>query len=488
MHFEKEISSLKTAVLINAVSKYFKVLINLFFTAVLARILTPEDYGVVAVVTVFTTFFSIFSDMGLSTAVIQNKDLGKDDVNSIYSFSVYMGIILCILFAAFSYPLSIFYKDTVYVSLVCILSISLLFNTMNMIPSALLMKNKLFLVSALRTIVQAAAGGIVSTIMALMGYKYYAIVISSVFQAVLAYLWNMRHSGLRFCRKVNISSIKKVLGFSVFQFAFSIVNYFSRNLDNLLVGRLIGKVMLGYYDKAYQLMQYPISNLTHVITPVLHPILSEYQKDKEYIYFQYTKVVRFLAAVGMFVSVCCYLSSEELVYIFFGKNWETSVPCFTWMSISICAQMISSSTGSIFQSLNETKKMFYIGSFNAVLNVIAIIFGVLTGNVIKLSMCVGICYIFHFFTTYYVLIRFVFELSFLKFLIGLWREALLGILLMTAALFYSFSIQNIILGFVIKAVYLGSVYIIGLFLTGEYRLLLYAVGTLSKQRDTRSEP
>ncbi len=150
--------------------------------------------------------------------------------------------------------------------------------------------------------------------------------------------------------------------------------------------------------------------------------------------------------------------------------------------------MISSSTGSIFQSLNETKKMFYIGSFNAVLNVIAIIFGVSTGNVIKLSMCVGICYIFHFFTTYYVLIRFVFELSFFKFLIGLWREALLGILLMTAALFYSFSIQNIILGFVIKAAYLGSVYIIGLFLTGEYRMLLYAVGILSKQRDTRPEP
>lgn len=472
MHFEKETSSLKKAVLINAMSKYSKIFINLLFTAILARILTPEDYGVVAVVTVFTTFFSIFSDMGLSAAVIQSKDLEEADVNSIYSFSVYMGFILCILFTLFSYPLSIFYNDIIYLPLGCILAISLLFNTMNMIPSALLMKNKLFIVSAIRTIVQVIVGGIVTIILALMGYKYYAIGISSVVQAVLMYLWNIKYSGLKFCKKVNMSSIKKVLGFSVFQFAFSIVNYFSRNLDNLLTGKFIGKIMLGYYDKAYQLTQYPISNLTHVITPALHPILSEYQKDKEYIYYQYMKVVRLLAVLGIFVSAFCCLGSEELVHILFGNNWELAIPCFTWLSISVWAQMISASTGSIFQSLNETKKMFYIGSFNAALNVMAIVSGVLTGDIVKLSMCVGICYIFHFFTSYYALVKFVFCLPFLKFLSGLWREAVIGVLLIYAVFVYPFDIQNMIVSFIVKAAYLASAYLIGLFLTGEYKVLL----------------
>lgn len=471
MRFEKE-TSLKKAVLINAISKYSKVLINLFFTAILARILTPEDYGVVAVITVFTTFFSIFADMGLSTAVIQNKDLTEEDVNSIYSFSVYMGFFLCISFVIFSYPLSVFYDDTIYMPLGCILAFSLLFNAMNMIPNALLMKNKLFMVSAIRNIVQVIIGGILTIILALMGYKYYAIVISSVFQAILIYLWNKKYSCLKFCRKVNMNSMKKILSFSAFQFAFSIVNYFSRNLDNLLTGKFIGNVMLGYYDKAYQLMQYPISSLTHVITPALHPILSEYQNDKEYIYYQYMKVVRLLAVLGIFISAFCYFSSRELVYILFGKSWELAIPCFTWMSISVWAQMVSSSTGSIFQSLNETKRMFYIGTFNAVLNVTMIILGVLTGNIVKLSMCVGICYIFQFFTSYYVLIKHSFGLSFLKFLGGLWREAMIGVFLIFDVLFYPCCIQNIIVSFIVKVAYLGSGYMIGLFFTGEYKMLL----------------
>lgn len=472
MYFEQETSSLKKAVLINAMSKYSRILINLLFTAILARILTPEDYGVVAVVTVFTTFFSIFSDMGLSTAVIQNKELTEEDVNSIYSFSVYMGFFLCILFALFSYPLSVFYNDTIYLPLGCILAISLLFNTMNMIPAALLMKNKLFIVSAIRTIVQVIVGGIVTIIFALMGYKYYAIVISSVVQAVLVYLWNIKYSGLKFVLKMNMNSIKKVSGFSTYQFAFSIVNYFSRNLDNLLTGKFIGKVMLGYYDKAYQLMQYPISNLTHVITPALHPILSEYQEDKEYIYEQYMKVVRLLAVLGIFVSAFCCLGSGELVNIFFGKKWNTAIPCFAWLSISVWAQMMSASTGAIFQSLNETKTMFYIGSFNAVLNVIAIVSGVLTGDIVKLSMCVGICYIFHFFTSYYVLVKFVFCLPFFKFLSGLWREAVIGVLLIYAVFAYPFDIKNMIVSCIVKMVYLVSAYLAGLFLTGEYKVLL----------------
>ena len=91
---QSESYSIKRAAMINAIGKYSKVLLSIVVEVVLARLLTPHDYGIVAVVTVFTTFFSIFSDMGLGTAIIQRKDLTKEDINQIYTFSVYLVLIL----------------------------------------------------------------------------------------------------------------------------------------------------------------------------------------------------------------------------------------------------------------------------------------------------------------------------------------------------------------------------------------------------------
>ena len=103
--------SIKKAAFINAISKYSTIFIGILFTAVLARLITPEDYGIVAVTTVFTTFFGLFADMGIGAGIVQNKDLDSDDVNGIYSFTVKIGFLLILLFSLFSIPLSFFYKD-----------------------------------------------------------------------------------------------------------------------------------------------------------------------------------------------------------------------------------------------------------------------------------------------------------------------------------------------------------------------------------------
>lgn len=465
-------NSLKNAVLVNALGKYLNIIINLFFTAILARLLTPEDYGIVAVVTVFTTFFSLFSDMGFGTAVIQNKELTKDDIRNIYSFTVYVGFVLSVLFVLFSYPLSYFYDNEVYFSLGALLAISLFFRTLNMIPNALLMREKKFVILSIRTIVEVTVGGIITVVLAVAGFKYYALVISSIFQAILAYVWNLNISGLRFVANIQFNSIKKVLSFSLFQFAFNFINYFSRNLDNLLTGKFMGSVMLGYYDKAYKLTQYPISNLTHVITPVLHPILSEYQDDKEYIYDKYMQILKLLAVVGVFVSAFCFLAAEELVDILYGDNWGQSVQCFMWLSISVWAQMLSSSTGSIFQSLNKTKEMFIIGSINTVLNIMAIIIGVSTGNIVNLSICVGCCYVLQFFTTFIALIKVAFSKSFFSFLFEFTKEWIIGFILIIGIVLYPFNLHQVIMSLCAKLLYIGVLYIISLGVTGDYKLFI----------------
>jgi teichuronic acid exporter len=141
--------SLKKATIINATSKYATVILGLLFSAVLSRLLSPEDYGIVAVVTVFTNFFSLFADMGIGTAVIQNKRLSDDDENRIFTFTLYVGIALFVLFSMFSILLVKIYENTVYYVVGPLLGISLALTTFNMVPNARLMKSKsLFIPSA----------------------------------------------------------------------------------------------------------------------------------------------------------------------------------------------------------------------------------------------------------------------------------------------------------------------------------------------------
>ena len=145
--------NIRKAALINAVGKYAKIFLTVIVTAILARILSASDYGIVAVITVFSTFFTTLSDMGFGPAIIQNKDLTDSDIDNIYSFTVYISVILMILFSLFSILIAMFYDNDVYIPLGQLLSISLLFNALNMVPNGILNRDKKFISIAVRTVV-----------------------------------------------------------------------------------------------------------------------------------------------------------------------------------------------------------------------------------------------------------------------------------------------------------------------------------------------
>ena len=276
--------SIKKAAIINASAKYSTVVVNLISNAILARILSPEDYGVVAIISVFATFFLVFADMGIGSAVIQNRSLSSEELNDIFSWTNYIGIAIVLAFTLFSFGIAFFYNDKIYISLGAILSLSSFFTALSMVPNALLMREKRFVYVAIRNILASIINFVCTLVLALNGYKAYSIVIGTVFNAAVLFIMNYIGSGLKLKLFPRLSSLKKIAGFSFFQFGYQFVNYFSRSLDNILTGKFLGNSALGYYDKSYKLMVYPINNFTAVINPVLHPILSDHQDDKNYIY------------------------------------------------------------------------------------------------------------------------------------------------------------------------------------------------------------
>lgn len=470
--------SIKKAAILMGIAKYTNVITTILFSAILARLLTPSDYGIMAVTTVFTSFFALLTDMGIGTGVIQNKTLTNEETSHIFTITFYLGIVLGVVFCFFGYPMSVFYRNNVYISICCILSVSLIFNALNMVPNAILMKAQQFSKVTVRNIIVPIITNIIAVILAFIGFKYYALVIQSVIAAIVTFLWNyqtvLKVQPLKLTKKINFTGFNKIRNYSGYQFSFSIINYFSRNLDNLLTSKLLGEALLGYYDKAYKLMLYPLNMMTSVISPVLHPILSQYQNDTMYIYNQYIKVLKVLSICGVFIVPFCFVSSHEIIYMMFGENWMPAVPCFRVLSLSVWCQLLTSSTGAIFQSTNNTKLMLKSVIINTIITVILILIGLSTGKIENMALGVSFAYIVNYFITFYMLMKYVFNLSFFSFNRILMYDFLYMILALVAVCLITkfIVVSNTFLSIIIKGTFVSLFYIVYLLISKKYKILL----------------
>ena len=432
----KEKMSLKKAAFINAASRYTNVITQLGFSVILARILTPDDYGIVAITTVFTAFFGILSDLGLSSGIIQDKTLTHDEVNGIFHFSFGLSLLLAICFALFSWPMAAFYRHDVLVTLGWLLAVSLFFSTLNMVPNALLLKNQQFILIAKRNVIIPIITSLLTVAMALAGWKYYALVLQSVLAAIITFGVNFssvhHHYGLSFSGARNYHGLRKIFNFSFYQFAFSLVNYFERNLDNLLIGRVFGTTGLGYYDKAYRLMTYPSTYLTHVVTPVLQPILSEYQTRKDIIYEKYMVLVKFLSLAGVFIVVFCFFAAADIIALLYGDQWDAAVPYFQLLALSVWSQLIMGTTGSIFATAGDTRQLFVTGIVTAVMTVIGIVLGIWEGTLFAVARNLTISFIIQFIYVMWTLIHLCLNQPYRHFLRELLPEAIMFLVLFAA--------------------------------------------------------
>lgn len=466
--------SLKRAAMINAVSKYMVIVMNIVVAAILARILTPDDYGIIAVLTIFTTLFSRISDMGFGSAVIQFLDLEKKDVEDIHSFTGVVAGILAILFLILGYSISYFYGNDVYKPLCMILAVSVFFNCFNMIPNAVLLREKKFLSIGIRTIIVNGVGCVAAIICAFLGGKYYSLVLQSVIVAVLNFVWNNHTAGLRVHFPVCMKPVRRIWNYSIFQFLFSWVNYLEANLDQILIGGLMGSRSLAFYDRGYKLVSYPVGNIAGVITSVLHPILKDFQKNKDDLIKKYMEVQKVMSLVAAFIVPILFCASEELICIVYGNQWGMAVLVFQILSISVYPRMMMSTTGVLYCSAGNTKMLMVAGTINAVVTGIGIIAGIIGGSINTVALGVAIASWSNMFVTFMILMKKVMGQS----IIGYFKEfagdmfVMLGAIIGMARCPQWIEIQNMFLLLVVKVGFLTIIFGVYLILSGRYKILI----------------
>ena len=432
-------------------ANYASLLATLVTTAVLSRLLTPSEFGVVSVTTAFTAFFAVLTDLGYGTAIIHHQHLDREDLNSIFSLSVYFSIFLAVAFALLGIPISLFYENPVYRKICLFLASGVLLSSLNTVPSALIMKEKRFWNSGLRMIVACVVAGAIAIWMAVHGFSYYAIIFQNLLFSLITFVWNFSTSGLRFRFRPKLASFNKVRSFSSYQFLFSFLRYLAGNADALLIGKVMGSDALAYYDKGHKLMMYPVQNLTnYVVNPILVPVLSEHQEDRTYIYQAYQKVVSVLSYMGVLISVVFFWASRECVLLFFGGQWEAAVPVFHLLSLSVWPQLVASSASAIYQSTGDTRRMFRSGLVYFITMIVLILASIFSGSLMTVAVCVVLGQYVRFAVDYYVLIHHTLSASCRAFFRSFWFEALYTAVMICVILLVKLPISSLMLSLLVK--------------------------------------
>lgn len=357
------------------------IFIQLVSTVTLARLLSPTDYGLLAMVMAITSFAGLFRDFGLSAAAIQRGDLSAAQQSSLFWLNVAIGSVLMVILAVGSPLVAWFYGQPKLTGITAVLSVTFLLASVGTQSGASLIREMRFGRHAVATIGGSVVSLGVSVTAALEGAEYWALVWGNVAGTTattvgLFFLASFR-PGLP-QRKVGARSL---VSFGASITAFDFVNYFQRNLDNILVGKVWGADVLGLYSRAYQLLMFPINAIRSPINSVAFPAMSKLQREHDALRSYYLQATTLIGLLSMPLCAFCFVSVEPLVRFLLGESWNGVAPIFKWLAVAAFIQPAAGFAGSLVMSLGQGKRYLFGGIFNSVVICAGFVLGVRWGAI-----------------------------------------------------------------------------------------------------------
>ncbi|SGZ05352.1 lipopolysaccharide biosynthesis protein [Moritella viscosa] len=411
-------NELNRGILHSLIGKYSLYVLQITSLAILARLFTPNDFGTLAALQVLILFFQLLATSGLGPAIIHRDSISDEERDGIFSATLIIGLMLSLLFVYIT-PVLASWLELINVNLLTyVLALSVFFSAISMLPLASLQKDTQFIIIGKAEIFAEFIALMVCILLYFMGLGVVALAIKILVTPVGRFIFYHRFSKNTEIGKakigIKISSIFPLFAIAKFQLGFNILNFFSRNLDTLLVAKFFGVTTVGFYEKTYQVMRYPLQLFTFAITPALQPVLTKYKSQPDIVFTAYYRLAYKLAVLGILTATIMFWYADDIIFILFGSQWFAVSELLKILALSIPVQMVLSSTGGLYQAMGATKQMFYCGIFSSVVNVSAIIFGVYMGDMIVLCISLVTAFIINYIQCFYVLHRFVFKVKRLK--------------------------------------------------------------------------
>ncbi len=352
---------------------------------ILARIIAPEEFGLIAMVTFFTGFAGLFQGLGLNAAVIQSKSVTNTQLSSIYFLNLCVGLFMGAGFYLGAEGISIFYSNPKLILLTKIMALDYPLGSLLSVHSALLVKKMDFKKRTRFNLTSMLLGPLVTIPLALMGYGAMALVAGSLFKRLISIVLHYRYINWRPHFYFSLSAIKELIGFGGVAMFNNILIYTYRNVDNLIIGKFIGDNALGLYKRSYGIMMLPIGKVAQSFKTVLFPSLSKIQDDNKEIGRLYLKSVELTATIVFPLMFILSVLSPYFILSVYGDKWKGAIPILSVLSILGAFQAIKTFNGTIFYVKGKPKLETYMFLITTPLLLTSFIVGAKMGGVIGLT-------------------------------------------------------------------------------------------------------
>ena len=307
--------------------------ISLVVFSILARLLNPESFGLIAIAAVFLGFVNLFLDQGFSQAIIQRRELEREHLDTVFWTNVSISVLLTFISIASADLIAKFFTQPDLTSVIRWLSLSFLIGSLNNVQVSILQRNLNFKPLAIRSLIATLGGGVIAVSMALMGFGVWSLVCQQLANRIIQVLVLWTASDWRPRLSFSPKHFRDLFSFGMNVLGINILNFVVTNGDNLLIGYFLGPVPLGYYNLAYRLLTTVAQLFIGVASSTAMPIFSSIQDDLPrlrnvlYEFVELTNTIAFPVFLGMSVL------APELVIVIFGEQWKASIPVIQILNI-----------------------------------------------------------------------------------------------------------------------------------------------------------
>lgn len=334
--------------------KWFSQILTWIITVVVARLLTPADYGLVGMATIFLGLITLFSEFGLGTAVITFHELTDKQLSQLHTVSLLLGVLGFLMSCGLALPLGLFFRAPKLPLVIIVTAVGFLVVAYRTVPYSLLQKEMRFKLLALLEGVQVIAQAISTLVLAILGFGYWALVLGGLIgktaSAVLPFVY--KPFGLS---RPRWSSISKELTFSWHVILGRLFYYAYDNADMLIVGRVLGEVPLGAYSLAYNMAHVPVEKFSTLIGRVTPSLFAAVQTDLVALRRYLRNLTQGIALVTFPAVFGTAMVAPEFVHLLLGKKWETAIVPLQLLALYASFRAIRTLIAPLLNALGEPR-------------------------------------------------------------------------------------------------------------------------------------
>jgi O-antigen/teichoic acid export membrane protein len=328
--------------------------------AILARLLAPSDFGLIAVVVSIMAFLQIFADAGISNAIIHYQDIAKEQLSSLYWLNVSVSAILALTLVASSHWVAYWYQQPALQYLLMLAAVTLVVGALGQQIRVLAQKNLRFADLAKVELVAALFGFLVAVPLAWMGAGVYALIAGSLTTAAVGCLlvWLRLSDGWRPQARLRLAEIRQFIKFGAYMVGNNLANTLISQIDILLGGRLLGVQSIGLYSVPKDLSLRIGNIINPIITQVGLPVMAKAQGDEALLKKVYLQTMRMTASVNFPIYMALGLFAPEIVHLLLGQQWHDAIPLLQIFAIWALLRSTGNPVGSLLMARGRADLSF----------------------------------------------------------------------------------------------------------------------------------